>query len=359
MLVKKVLHIITGLDSGGAENALLRVLSRSKKFDHTVVSLTGRGKLSGQFDKNGIKTLHFGAKNIIGFSKSIFQLFLFLKKNNFNLIMTYLSHADLVGRILGKIYGTKVICNLRGWKPKWLTSLDVKTSGLISGYISNSIQQANEYRKHIDKNKILAVIPNGLILEELRTKKSRKDFCLEHSIDSDKKIVFSQLNLRPEKGVLEIVEVAKQSHDIQFVIAGDGPLKSKIESVETNNLKLLGFVSHQTVLDGMAICDVFLHPSHAEGMSNAVLEAAGVGCLMIVSDIKPNKDILVNNNYLLCEVSNVHSIKSALDKAFGFDKETVDTWKKNLSDYIAENFGIDKTVERFEHEWDIPSDECS
>ena len=39
--MKKIIHLITGLGRGGAENALYRVLTRSKKFEHKVFSLAG------------------------------------------------------------------------------------------------------------------------------------------------------------------------------------------------------------------------------------------------------------------------------------------------------------------------------
>ena len=53
----RILHIITGLDSGGAENNLVNIAKNidKKKFDLHIVSLTGKGSLGNQVLQNEIQ----------------------------------------------------------------------------------------------------------------------------------------------------------------------------------------------------------------------------------------------------------------------------------------------------------------
>ena len=51
----KVLHVITGLDTGGAESQLERVVINSEMFENVVVSLGTTGKIGARLIERGTK----------------------------------------------------------------------------------------------------------------------------------------------------------------------------------------------------------------------------------------------------------------------------------------------------------------
>ncbi len=41
-------------------------------------------------------------------------------------------------------------------------------------------------------------------------------------------------------------------------------------------------------------CDVFVFPSHTEGMPNALLEAMAAGCAIVCTDVPGNRDLITD-----------------------------------------------------------------
>ena len=62
----RILHIITGLDDGGAEAVLYRICKLDKEYHHIVISLQGKQKYVSLLQKCNISvhTLNFTKKRI-------------------------------------------------------------------------------------------------------------------------------------------------------------------------------------------------------------------------------------------------------------------------------------------------------
>ena len=63
----KVLHIITGLGTGGAEHCLVKLLSGDKEasYDSLVVSLRGRERLTSLIEDLGIEVHGLGMRDVV------------------------------------------------------------------------------------------------------------------------------------------------------------------------------------------------------------------------------------------------------------------------------------------------------
>lgn len=78
--------------------------------------------------------------------------------------------------------------------------------------------------------------------------------------------------------------------DSQLILFGDGPLRQNLKRlVQSLNIAesvlFSGVVSKDQLATELPKCHVCVHPSSAEGMSNAVLEAAACGLHLVVSDV--------------------------------------------------------------------------
>ena len=62
-----VLHIITGLKTGGAENMLAKLISHTPygQIKHIVISLTGRGVYSNVIERSNVSIFHINLKRIL------------------------------------------------------------------------------------------------------------------------------------------------------------------------------------------------------------------------------------------------------------------------------------------------------
>jgi len=92
--------------------------------------------------------------------------------------------------------------------------------------------------------------------------------------------------LAMEKRLHTVLEAAERLPDIRFVIAGEGPLKAKIEAAAArlNNLDYVGWLTRPALLEQMDIADALVLPSELESFGNVALEAMGRGRIAVVTD---------------------------------------------------------------------------
>lgn len=92
--MKKILHVITDLEQGGAEGVLYRLIAADSYNEHVVVSLMSIGYYGPKIESLGIKlyTIEFkrGSFNLKGLKK----LINIIKIENPNVVQTWLYHAD-------------------------------------------------------------------------------------------------------------------------------------------------------------------------------------------------------------------------------------------------------------------------
>lgn len=140
--MKKALHIITGLNDGGAEGVLFRLVKFSKRdIEHKVVSLTGPGKYKALLEGEGIEVecLHL---NPFNFVFKFYTLCSLIKKTKPDVVQTWLYHADIIGGLASRLAGQKnILWGLRQAdfdikKMKFATRLVMKTCAVFSGFFT-------------------------------------------------------------------------------------------------------------------------------------------------------------------------------------------------------------------------------
>ena len=110
---KKIIHIITGLKSGGAEKNLFNLVTKDNSFEHIVISLTKYGFYEDVLKKKNIETHTLNFKSPILIIPNIFFLMCILIIKKPRVVQTWMFHADIIGVVFGKILFKKVIWNIR------------------------------------------------------------------------------------------------------------------------------------------------------------------------------------------------------------------------------------------------------
>jgi glycosyltransferase involved in cell wall biosynthesis len=105
---------------------------------------------------------------------------------------------------------------------------------------------------------------------------------------SDRRIFLTAARLAPQKGLDVLLRAAVHVPDAQFVVAGDGPERPRLEA-EAEQLGILDRFRFLGLRDDvpelLAASDVFVLPSLFEGSSLAVLEAMAAGKPVVTSAI--------------------------------------------------------------------------
>ena len=100
----RVAHVITGLDAGGAEFSLLRLVCAMPEFDHQVISLTSGGALVDEFSQAGFCPVELGLSRGVGVIRGLFSLGTALKRAKADVVQTWMCHADLLGGLAARMY---------------------------------------------------------------------------------------------------------------------------------------------------------------------------------------------------------------------------------------------------------------
>lgn len=138
----------------------------------------------------------------------------------------------------------------------------------------------------------LALVPNGVPLPAPRTEEGRRRARRELQLPEDGVVALfvGQLEERKDPlGAIDAVEEARRrGAPLTLLLAGSGPLEARVRARHGAAARALG---HRDDLDRLyAAADLFLLPSHREGMSFALLEAMAHGLAPLVADGTGNRE---------------------------------------------------------------------
>jgi len=177
----------------------------------------------------------------------------------------------------------------------------VKKADLVVTISRYSFEKLQEYYD-VDPSKV-CIVSNGVdvdkykpIVEDPLLVKGR--FGLD-----DGPVVLFVGSLIPRKGLMFLVEAAKRVvktySNVQFVIVGEGPLKTRLVDCLSDANLLGNFIFKSGLVEDelsllYGCCDVFVLPSIQEGQGIVLLEAAACGKPVVAFDIGGVNEVVVN-----------------------------------------------------------------
>src|SRR5439155_8764367 len=97
-----ILHLITGLETGGAERMLVHLASRTdrRRFRSVVVSMTGPGTMGPLIEGAGVTLRTLGLRRGVPDPRALLRLVRLLREFRPAVLQTWLYHADLLGLVM-------------------------------------------------------------------------------------------------------------------------------------------------------------------------------------------------------------------------------------------------------------------
>lgn len=352
---RKILHLVGGLDIGGTELQLLMLLPKLQKyFDNRVVCVRGRGPIGKELTKKGIPVSYLDMQNVFDLGR-ISRFGKACRKFSPDILVTYLIHNDLFGRIFGRIYGVKkIVCSQRGVLLQWefLRKVDRLTKNLVTMYlIQTEVTKKRLMRElNLPEDKFY-VIHNAIDTGRFKIKVNRQNKCAKLNLKSDNINLVCVGKLRRGKGhnfLLQAFEnLYAQEENINLLLVGAGEKKDELAEQITNykskkNIYFLG--DRNDVPEILKISDIFVLPTLGEGMSNALLEAMAAGLPIVSTDILQNREILVSGKTALLVPPQKSgelflALKKLLDKP-----HLAKQLAENAQNEVEAKFALDRVV---------------
>ncbi len=367
----KVVHIITGLNDGGAEHTLFKICKYDIINKHIVISLTGPGKYFPLLNKLGVDVYFLNLKIFKVYKIfSLIKLIRFLKPD---LVQTWLVHADFFGGIAARLAGVKkVIWNVRYsgvelGKTKILTILIMKILVHISFIVPkliiiNSKRGMKLYAaKGYNKTK-LRLIQNGYDLSILKINKTKKKrFRKKIKIKKQIPLIGNVARFDPKKdhtNLLHALSLLKYKNINFFCVL----VGSKIQTHNTKliseikrfkllrNIKLLGQSNDITeVMNGI---DIYVQSSSfGEGFPNVVAESMACGTPCVVTDVGDALNIVGKTGWVV-PPKNPYKLAKGIEKAiYEMQTKQLDNKSYKARLRIKKNFEIMKMVKLYNNLW--------
>ena len=110
-----IVHLITGLETGGAERMLTRLVQRTDRdrVRSVVVSITDAGTLGPSLRKAGIEVVSLEMRRGMPDPYSLLRLARILRELNPDILQTWLYHADFFGLMAKRLANVLHLV----WKP--------------------------------------------------------------------------------------------------------------------------------------------------------------------------------------------------------------------------------------------------
>lgn len=356
----KVLYLITELGIGGAQSALYRLVAslNREKFQPTVACFYNGNCLYGKLiEEMGIPVIDLSTNQKKWRLDALWRLYLLIHREQPTLLHTWLYHANIAGRVIGRIAGVPIIISSERniyLSNSIRTLLNRITSPLSDRIFCVSQSVANYVVEFIgvSRDKI-SVIPNGVDIKDFVGLPDPQTIRMHYGLPPNDFIVGSVGRLHPVKNFDLLIKVFKRLHELypraHLMIIGDGPLRKNLESLccelGLSKNEHVFFLGDQTDIPALlSAMDLFVLPSKHEGMPNAVLEAMAAGLPVVTTSAGGTQEIIQNNKTgILVKPDDPEALYQALALLFS-DSELRRRLGNAAYGHVKENFSLDRTI---------------
>jgi glycosyltransferase involved in cell wall biosynthesis len=333
----RIAHVITGLEVGGAEVMLHKLLGAMdrKVFEPLVIALVTPGPMAERIRALGIEVKTLGMRRGLPEPRALARLVGLLRHFCPDLVQTWMYHADLLGTLAAPLaHRPIVVWNIRqsDLDPRLTrrgTRIVARIDALLSHFGPDHIiccsHRAREIHRALGyQDRILSVIPNGFDLDRFRPDpEARAAVRADLGISGSAPLVGLVARFDPQKDLPTFIRAAALTRascpDCRFLLCGRG--------MDAASPGLWGWITDAGLADAVSLVgprddtprvltalDVLVSSSaYGEGFPNVIGEAMACGVPCAVTDVG-DSGLIVGDTGLTVPPRDSRSLAAAIQQ---------------------------------------------
>ncbi|MEA2101382.1 MAG: glycosyltransferase [Thermodesulfobacteriota bacterium] len=315
----KILHLISTLDTGGAEQNLLRLVCAmdNARFKNIIVSMTDIGPVGEKIQGCNCNVHALNMKKGLPDPRGIYRLYGLVRQYDPDIIQSWMYHANLLGLAFG--FRRPNIWNIRcsnmdlekyGPVYRWTVKAGALLSRLPERVVVNSYAGKDWHANIGYRPKKWEIIPNGFDTKIFRPDpEARKQVRDGLAIPQNAFVIGLIARLDPMKGHKTFFDAAnrclKAYPDTHFILAGRGirasnPVMDQYlrKTICPERFHLLGETNAIPAIDSALDCATS-SSYYGEGLPNAIGEAMATGVPCIVTDAGDSRRMVKETGFVV------------------------------------------------------------
>lgn len=360
-----ILHIISGLGTGGAEMMLYRLTTNASKVRHCIVSLRDLGTIGPRMQSAGVPVTALNLHHLRNLPAAVFRLRRLVAELQPDVIQGWMTHGNLAATWATAATGVPLVWNvrqslvdLRYEKPatRAVLAMTVRLSHRPRAIIYNSAAGAAQHEAIGYPPARRLFIPNGFDTQRLRPDDAlRAETRARLGIDADDVLVGMIGRFHPMKnhnGFIDVMQRLAGRHPrLRGLLAGtgtDGPELARRVGDAGLDDRILRLGDRSDMPDLMRALDILVSPSvHGEGFPNVIGEAMASGVPCVASDVGDSARV-VGDAGTVVPVNDPDATAVAIRQLLELTHDDREALGQRARRRIVAEFGIDRIVARYE-----------
>ena len=368
----KVLHIITNLPVGGAQdNTLITVDELDKeRYEVTLMSAAEGDWLDRALKMKNVKLIFINELvrpiHLIYDMLALFKIYRIIRKEEYDIVHTHSSKPGFSGRIAAKLAGVPIIVHTVHGFPfndfmnpllkSFFITLEkalAKISNVLVTVSKLNMQKIVELK--IADPARLVNIYSGIYFDKFERKTDIVSKKKELGLDPKMKVIGMVGRLSNQKSPQYFLDaipaIAKAHPDTRFLLIGDGELRgdleARIKELDIHDrTQILGF--REDVPDLLQLMDIYVLSSCWEGLGRSLTEAMYLKKPVVATAVEGVPEIVeTGKTGVLVPPRDPESISRAVISLLGDPAQTKELGE-NAHQKVAKKFSAYKMVEQID-----------
>ncbi len=374
MLIR-VVHIITGLSTGGAERMLLKLLSRTDRtrFAPVVISLVDKGEVGSQVEALGVPLHTLNVARGMPSPAGLWRLVRILRRERPDIIQSWMYHGNIAAQLASWLYrpGTPVVWNIRGThtnlaREPFLTALVIWLGARLSRQpvviVNNSRTSATSHEQLLGyRGDRWRILPNGFDTENfVPSDDARSAIRASLGLPADALLISLVGRYHPVKGHADFLRAAtillKDYPSVHFVLVGQDVVDGNValaHLLKDSSLRaavhLLG--PREDMATVTAAADIATSASLSEGFSNSIGEAMSCGVPCVATDVGEASWIIGSTGRIV-PASSPAALAAAWSELLAMGAEARRSLGRSARQRVLREFSLDAVVRQYEALYD-------